>query len=229
MRIAALTTDTPHHTYWAWRLAEAGLLGGVVLERKQLAAPFPTHHPFEDERDDYERETLLRDCPAAIDQMAPTLAADTVNEPDVARWLDRLAPDLLVSFGTGLIAQPLVAAWRGRLLNLHGGDPEEYRGLDTHLWAVYHGDFDGIVTTLHAVDEALDTGAIVERAPVPLPDELHQLRAANTAVCVELTLRAAGDRSTAIPQRGRGRYYSFMPAVLKDVCLRRWSRRTVVA
>jgi hypothetical protein len=81
------------------------------------------------------------------------------------------------------------------------------------------------VTTLHAVDAELDTGAIVARGAIPLPDELFQLRAANTEICVALTLALAQEDPIATPQRERGRYYSFMPSVLKDVCLRRWSAR----
>jgi hypothetical protein len=219
VRIAALTTDTTHHRYWAWRLAEAGLLGAVVLERRRVVAPFATHHAFEDERDAFEHETLVVGIPGWGD-LAPVLEVDAADDA-----AGRIDADLIVSFGTGRIGPAAVAAWAGRLLNLHGGDPEEYRGLDTHLWAVYHGDFDAIVTALHEVDDDLDTGAILARAPVPLPADLYALRAANTMVCVELTLAAARKRPPAIPQRRRGRYYSFMPAVLKDVCVRRWSAR----
>jgi len=226
VRVVVLTTDTSHHAYYVARLAQRFPPVGVVLETRSPAAPFPTFHPFEADRDAYERETLLADVPVPLRELAPTHEVGAAN--DAVAHVRGLRPDVVLVFGTGLLLPEAIGA-APLCLNLHGGDPEEYRGLDTHLWAVYHGDFDGIVTTLHAVDEALDTGAIVERAPVPLPDELYQLRAANTDVCVELTVRAARDRSPAVPQRRRGRYYSFMPAVLKDVCLRRWSRRTVVA
>jgi methionyl-tRNA formyltransferase len=216
VRIAALTTDTAHHRYWAFRLAEAGLLGTVVLETRRAVAPFETHHPFEDERDEYERAALAA---PAWRELAPVAEVESVDDA-------RFDGDLAISFGTGLIGPQLVSAWAGRLLNLHGGDPEDYRGLDTHLWAVYHGDFAGLVTTLHEVDVGLDTGAIVGRAPISLPAELHELRAANTEVCIELSLQAARERPPATPQRRRGRYYSFMPSVLKDTCVRRWSRRS---
>ena len=213
--ITALTTDTVHHRYWAWRLAEAGLLEHVVLERRRAVAPFATHHPFEDERDRYEAEVLA--APAWA-ELAPVTEVESVDESAPGAGLG-------VVFGTGRIGPALIAAYGGRLLNLHGGDPEAYRGLDTHLWAVYHGDFGALVTTLHAVDAELDTGAIVARAAIPLPEELFQLRAANTEVCVALTLALSQEDPIASPQRERGRYYSFMPSVLKDVCLRRWSAR----
>jgi methionyl-tRNA formyltransferase len=214
MRIVALTTDTRHHAYWALKLAEAGVLGGVVLERRRTRAPFATHHPFEDAQAAFEAEALA--APAWAD-LAPVEEVEVVDEAT-------LTGDLAVSFGTGRIGRAMIERWDGRLLNLHGGDPERYRGLDSHLWAIYHGDFAGIVTTIHAVEPQLDTGAIVAREPVPLPDELHALRAANTRVCVDLTLRAL-DAPPAVPQRTKGRYYSFMPAVLKDTCLRRWTAR----
>jgi methionyl-tRNA formyltransferase len=215
MRIVVLTTDTQHHAYWAYELAEAGVLGGVVLERRRTRAPFATHHPFEDAQAEHERQALAA---PGWHELAPVEEVESVDEAT-------LTGDLAVSFGTGKIGPAMIARWNGRLLNLHGGDPERYRGLDSHLWAIYHGDFAGLVTTLHEVEPQLDTGAIVAREPVPLPQELHELRAANTRLCVQLTLRAAHDAPPAVPQRKKGRYYSFMPAVLKDTCLRRWTAR----
>ena len=83
------------------------------------------------------------------------------------------------------------------------GDPRQYRGLDTHLWAIYHGDFGGLVTCLHHVDLQLDTGDIVDCRPVPIARdmELHELRAANTRVCVELirSALASGKLKRALP------------------------------
>jgi hypothetical protein len=231
VRVAVLTTDTPHHAYYVWQLAEQDVLAGVVLETRRHDPGFPTHHPFEDERDSYERDVLLAGMPAAIEGFAPTHVADSVNDAEAREALAATTPDLVVSFGTGLIGRELIDAVPGRLLNLHGGDPEEYRGLDTHLWAVYHRDFGGLVTTLHEVAAEFDTGALVGQAAVPVEpgSELHQLRAANTRACVDLTLAAAQayealGRIPARPQRRRGRYYSAMPAVLKEVCVPRYAK-----
>ena len=224
MRIDVLTTETPHHAYFVRRLAEAGVLGQVWLERASAQAPFPTAHPFEAERDAYERAVLLEGDDAPIDGRA----VESVNDPEVARTL---SGDLAVAFGTGLIRPPLIAAVApGRLVNLHGGNPEEYRGLDTHLWAVYHRDFANLVTTLHHVDPGLDTGAIVAQAQIALAPGagLHELRARNTELCLALVLSAARTLETvgellSRAQVRRGRYYSFMPAVLKEVCVARFA------
>jgi methionyl-tRNA formyltransferase len=167
---------------------------------------------------------LLAGAPAGIDGYAETRTVESVDDAreSLAGW----GADLVVSFGTGLIGAELIAAVP-RLLNLHGGNPEEYRGLDTHLWAIYHRDFANLVTVLHEVDADLDTGALVGQAAVEA-EQLHELRARNTERCVELTVGAAASLAAlgslpSRPQVRRGRYYSFMPAVLKDVCVRRWA------
>src|SRR3954451_18494031 len=80
VRVAVLTTDTTHHTYFVWQLAERGLLDSVVLETRSLSAPFETHHPFEEERDAYERETLLAGAPAGIDGYAQTASVESVDD-----------------------------------------------------------------------------------------------------------------------------------------------------
>jgi hypothetical protein len=224
VRVDVLTTETPHHAYFVRRLADAGVLGQVWLERVSLTPPFETAHPFEAERDEYERAVLLGGDAGEIEGRA----VDSVNDPAVAR---SLAGDLVVSFGTALIRAPLIAAVpAGRLVNLHGGNPEEYRGLDTHMWAIYHWDFANLVTTLHLVDPELDTGAIAGQAQIALAPgaALHELRARNTELCVELVLAAARTleatgRLLTRAQVRRGRYYSFMPAVLKEVCVRRFA------
>jgi methionyl-tRNA formyltransferase len=230
VRIDVLTTETPHHAYFVRRLAQAGVLGQVWLEQSAARAPFPIAHPFEEERDAYELAALLDGDERPIEGRA----VETVNDPEVA---GALSGDLVVAFGTGLIRPRLIAAVApGRLLNLHGGNPEEYRGLDTHLWAIYHRDFANLITTLHHVDPGLDTGAIVGQAQIVLRPgaALHELRARNTELCVALVLAAARTLETvgellSRPQVRRGRYYSFMPAVLKEVCVARFAEHVAAA
>ena len=48
-------------------------------------------------------------------------------------------------------------------INLHGGDPEKYRGLDSHLWSIYHEDWASLVSTLHVVSKDLDAGDSIEK------------------------------------------------------------------
>jgi methionyl-tRNA formyltransferase len=222
MRTVLLTTDTPHHAYFAWRVAERFPLAAIVVETDPIDPPFDVAHPFEALRDAYERETLLAGL-GRLRDVAPTQTIRNAN--DAAADLEALEPDVALVFGTGLLAQPVLGA-ASLCLNLHGGNPEHYRGLDTHLWAIYHRDWENLVTTLHVADEGLDTGDIVLQATLPLRNGmgLHELRSVNTEACVDLSLAAldaldGGGPLPRRPQRQRGRYYSFMPAVLKDRCV----------
>jgi methionyl-tRNA formyltransferase len=233
VRVLLLTTDTPHHLYYAWRMREAGMLSGVVLECARREFAFPTAHPFETERDQYERTVLLANGPSAFEQLGPVVQCETVNTGEALQAMRGLRPDVCIVFGTGRLLDDASRLPGVACLNLHGGNPEAYRGLDSHLWTIYHRDFDNLVTTLHHVAPGLDTGDIVlaSRLPLPRGTTLPQLRSINTSVCVDLSqiavgLLAEGRTLPSRPQLARGRYYSAMPASLKEICLKHFARYT---
>jgi methionyl-tRNA formyltransferase len=230
VKIALATTATAHHAYYARAIAERLPLTSIVIETREVRPPFETFHPFEADRDAYEREVLSADVDGDLQAVAPVHAVNTID--DAVPHLSRLALDVVLVFGTGRLSREAIAA-ASSCLNLHGGNPEEYRGLDTHLWAIYHRDFDNLVATIHHVDESLDSGDVVDCVPVPLRNgmPLYELRSRNTEACVEMSLRALraieqAGRVAGTPQTKRGRYYSFMPAVLKDRCVAQFERHT---
>lgn len=225
--LTLLTTDTPHHRYFAREMSGAGLLRGVVLETSHAKPRFETSHPFEVRRDEFEREVLLRGESADFGEFAPVQRTADINDARVVAELRRSEPSMVIVFGTRKLAPRLIACVRVACLNLHGGDPRQYRGLDTHLWAIYHGDFAGLVTCLHHVERELDTGDIVDCRPVPITRgmELHELRAANTRLCVELVKGAlAAEKPKRERQESKGRFYSFMPGALKELCVEKFRR-----
>jgi hypothetical protein len=223
---ALLTTDTPHHRYFAREMSDAGLLGDVFLETSHATAPFETSHPFEARRDEYERDVLLGGDGAEFAKFGPVHHVADINDARCVAELKRSQPGAIVVFGTRKLREDVIHT-TGVCLNLHGGDPRQYRGLDTHLWAIYHGDFAGLVTCLHHVDRELDTGDIVACRTVPVIRgmELHELRAANTRACVELVKAAlAAPAPKRVPQAAKGRYYSFMPGCLKALCVEKFRK-----
>ncbi len=233
MRIVLLTTDTSHHLYYARQMQLAGAVDAILVETEQKPIHFPTRHAFEEQRDAYERDALLANEPFAFEDVAHTRRFASLNAAEAREEIERLQPDLMFVFGTGLLKLETIGLPRVACLNLHGGNPEEYRGLDSHLWTIYHRDFCNLVTTLHFMSPQLDTGDIAFSASLPLARgcALHELRAVNTRVCVNLSLAAvtllrAGCRLPRRKQIRLGRYYSAMPAVLKDDCLAKFGRYT---
>jgi len=233
MKIVVLTTDTLHHTYFVQELEKVFPLESIVVERNKLSAPFDTHHPLEDRQESYERKAFFHDKNVRLRDIAKTFEVASANDPGSLAHLKDIAPDVIVVFGTGKISKEVIQICPNGIMNLHGGDPEKYRGLDTHLWAIYHRDFGGLVTTLHHLNEKLDDGAIILQAAIPLRPgmELHQLRRYNTETCIDmvtsaLDMFARWRHMICRPQRKRGRYYSFMPSALKETCQIRFKEYT---
>ena len=233
MNVAILTTDTTHHAYYVWKVSQQFPVGTVLLESWRPQAPFETAHAFEQQRDEYERDVLLAGGPRSCADIPGVHHCRRVNDPAAIALLSEATPDVILTFGIGRMTADVFRAARLACLNLHGGNPEEYRGLDSHLWAIYHRDFDNLLTTLHWVDEDFDTGAIALQCRLDIPDgtELYQLRSINTEACVQLSLRAlqtlCGQASLpARQQTRRGRYYSHMPACLKQECVTRFHQYT---
>lgn len=231
MKIAVLTTQTLHHTYFIRELNKVFPVTMAVVERKVYKSPFDTHHPFEDQREVYERKVFFGGKDALISDFVQVKEVESVNDEESLKYLEDLNPEVMIVFGTGKISGKVINLCPAGIVNLHGGDPEEYRGLDTHLWAIYHQDFSGLITTIHRVNPKLDDGEIILMKSIPLKKgmDIYELRRYNTDVCVDLTLGALAmfeklGHFVSRPQRKVGRYYSFMPPVLKEICLDNFKR-----
>ncbi|MDO7842739.1 phosphoribosylglycinamide formyltransferase [Sphingomonas sp. CA1-15] len=66
-----------------------------------------------------------------------------------------------------LLSDAFVAAWRGRILNIHPSLLPKYKGLDTHARAIDAGDAAG-GCSVHVVTEELDGGEVLGQAEVPI-------------------------------------------------------------
>ena len=233
MNLAILTTQTPHHAFFVREVVKHFAVSRVYCETVLRKAPFETLHPFEEVREEYEKKIWFGGADCKIADLAATEMTSSVNDADAVELLAKLSPDAAIVFGTGRISSEALEVLPPITLNFHGGDPERYRGLDSHLWAIYHHDFSGLVTTLHRLTPELDDGDIVSQAGIPLfrGMEVHEIRRFNTEVCVQLTLaalraiEATGDVSCR-RQRERGRYYSYMPTPLKELCRQRFAKYT---
>lgn len=130
--------------------------------------------------------------------------------------------DIVLISGAGRIKGEFFNQIRDKAINIHLGIAEEYRGLDTNLWAWYHKDVDNIGVTLHEIDPTLDTGRIFFSEKLPMSCDIHpwNLRYHETIMAIKLINSALFlKQSKELVSRAQyrcGRYYSFMPAVLKN-------------
>lgn len=231
MKTVLLTTDTLHHAYFYQELKKNYTIDMVIVEKASPTPSFDIYHSYEDDRDLYERSVLFNGADASIHDLADCLTVDSINSSQALTCLSNTIPDVVITFGTGKLGQAVIDCCPGGIINLHGGDPEYYRGLDSHLWAIYHNDFTSLITTLHRVNQHLDAGEIIGQSSVPVfrGMKLYELRRYNTDICLKLVVSAL-DFFTRYgcfisrPQRKQGRYYSFMPSELKGLCVNKFCR-----
>lgn len=225
MKIVILTTETYHHNYFVQQISHYYKLAGIVVETSSPKPEFDTFHPFEKQRDEYEKEAFFKNKPVQLSDFLETHETESVNDDLTCGYLRKIRPDVIITFGAGLIRENIIEICPNGFINLHGGDPEVYRGLDTHLWAIYHRDFSGLAVTLHRLNGELDDGDIIQKGVIEVNKnmKIHEIRRYSTEICVELTLNALDafhrlGHFISSPQQKRGRYYSFIPADLKEVC-----------
>lgn len=231
MKLSILTTNTIHHCYFVQEAQKIDMEVNVIIENPtpiknsaSLAQSFEIQKKaYEEKRDNYESQRWFYGKKPDIKNFSNVYEVDDINSKSSINKLKEINPDLVVVFGTGLIKQELISIFENKIFNLHGGDPEKYRGLDSHYWSIYHKDFNSLVTTLHKVRPTLDTGEIILQEKVKLWSDmqLFHLRASNTELCVKLTyslvdIYKKNGCLICRQQKSKGRYYSLMPEALKQ-------------
>jgi folate-dependent phosphoribosylglycinamide formyltransferase PurN len=184
VRTLLLTADGLRHRYAASTLGGKTDLVGVVSERK--APPTPADAAMSDEdRDVLRRHFGARDA-AELRLLGRVSAWPTetleiprgeVNAPAVADWIAGRRPDVVVLFGTGLIKDPLLRTWQGRMVNLHLGLSPYYRGAATNFWPLVQHEPECVGATIHLAAADVDAGDILGqvRPAVTPADEAHEL------------------------------------------------------
>jgi hypothetical protein len=222
-KIAVLSSDTAHHRYFLNTILKEGIsLAGCLFETEHVEAPFPIGPLFETEEDSFEAEHFFNRIPRELPN-GLTLEVGSVNSLEAAEKIRRLKPDFGVVFGTGKISKDVIQMFPDGLINVHRGIAEEYRGLDSDLWAIYHNDYKNIGVTIHKVEPLLDTGDVVlqERMELKAGMKTHQIRYYTSLIATDLVIKALKDYLSGTlkhrPQEKRGKYCSFMPLDLKKM------------
>ena len=230
MNIAIFTTNTPHHNYFLQEITKKEEIKLVFFEKKKIKFKFKTSHPFEKKRNTYEKN-LIAKSKKYLKQNYKKINVFSINDISVQKKLIKNQIDLIFVFGTGKIKKKLINKYKNKILNFHGGNPEEYRGLDSHLWSIYHSDMNNICSCLHVVDEKIDNGKIIFRKKINLNknDKLYKLQIINTKTCVKiffnyLNLLKRKKKIKLVSQKKKGKYYSAMPTCLKSICLKKFNK-----
>ena len=120
---------------------------------------------------------------AVLSPAPPPLHERREHDARLVEELTRLDTDLVVCLGyLYILTEPMLAAFRGRILNLHDGEPR---------WPGLHATCDAIVagaretrSIVHIVDETLDGGPLLFASkPYPVAPFVHEaVRAGETKI-----------------------------------------------
>lgn len=78
------------------------------------------------------------------------------------------SPDFIVLAGfMRILSSDVVAAYRGRIVNIHPADTAAYQGPDGYGWAADNALTQTMIS-VHLIDEGVDTGPILQQEPVSL-------------------------------------------------------------
>lgn len=228
--ICILSTDTPHHRYFINRIIDSGIdVGKIYFETTSVKPKFIVSPFFENETEEYESSRFFQDVSQELPEV-DIMISKTINDEQVQNDLQKLNPSLGIVFGTRLVKPHIIDKFKTGLINVHRGIAQEYRGLDSDLWAIYHKDFKDIGVTIHFIDNSLDTGDIVsqDRLDSRKDMEIFHLRYYTTVMATDLVITAAEEylagRIQRTPQTKFGRYYSFMPLDLKHDVARKFKK-----
>jgi folate-dependent phosphoribosylglycinamide formyltransferase PurN len=223
MRAILLTSTFRRHVFVANTAAARCDLVGVWQEEKSFR-PERYAHNSDDEaviqrhfaaRDDAEAayfagDTAVRLGRGAAHRVVPAGACS--DSAEVAR-MSAARPDVVLVFGTGILREPLLSAFEGRIINIHLGLSPYYRGAGTNFWPLVNREPEYVGATIHYLDAGIDTGPILSHARphIDRADGPHDIGNKTIVAAADSLLRAAAGHiagtARAVPQWSGGRLY----------------------
>ncbi len=186
MRVVFLTGSHPRHAFMARSLSASGGLAGLVIEQREAFVPEPPldiapatrtlfRHHFA-ARDAAENRFFEGTALPMVERL--DVGIDTLNASETVAFINRLQPDIVLSYGVHKLRPDTLAAiscpckW-----NIHGGLSPWYRGVTTHFWPSYFLEPRMTGMTIHETTEAIDGGALIHQSAAELVrgDGLHDL------------------------------------------------------
>ena len=93
---------------------------------------------------------------------------DTINDEECIQQIASLKPDLVLVKGTRILSKKILTTIRAPFINMHVGITPLYRGVHGAYWALANSDKKNAGTTIHYIDDGIDTGAIIAQEHIEI-------------------------------------------------------------
>jgi methionyl-tRNA formyltransferase len=118
-----------------------------------------------------------------------------INSAEGYRLVQELRPDILLVFGTGIVADRILESARLLALNAHTGLSPHYRGTECTFWPLYNGEPHMLGATIHECTRHIDGGDIFAtgRPRLETDDCVDTVYARCVVVAADLYVRVVND------------------------------------
>ena len=223
MRAILLTSTFRRHQFVANTVSAACDLAGVWQEEKTFR-PDGYAQGADDEaviqrhfadRDASEAQYFAADDAVRLERSAVhrIVGANACSTAEEVERMTALRPDVVLVFGTGILREPFLSAFAGRIINIHLGLSPYYRGAGTNFWPLVNREPEYVGATIHYIDAGIDTGPILSHArpEIARGDGPHDVGNKTIVAAAGALLRAAAAHvagaARAVPQWAGGRLY----------------------
>ena len=179
-KIIILTGNDTRHQFFIHHLNAKFSISEIYIEKSTYPFPCPQSKEesvawnwFSQRRDRYEKKLVL-DSGQLLSKNKPRmiyLDENELNSPHTIIKIEKTNPRFIAVFGVGILREPFLKKLPNRLFNMHLGDPEIYRGSSCNFWPIYQGKLQHLSTTIHRIDQGVDTGDILFKQAVIMSEE----------------------------------------------------------
>ena len=221
--IVYLSTDTPHHRYLIKSFERKKIFfEKIFFETTPIKPNFKTES-FEKKKINKFEKNFFRNFDSQINFENISLVKN-INNKIVYNYIKKKKPKICIVFGTRKIEKRIIHLFKKKfIINIHRGIMSKYRGLDSDLWAILENRLDLVGITIHEVKEKLDSGRTFYEKKLNIKNKkIYQLRYYTTVLAVKYLLLLIKNilkkKKVKIKKLRLGKYYSFMPLILKNKC-----------
>ncbi len=91
-----------------------------------------------------------------------------INSDQIFKQFEKINPDVIAIFGSSLIGPNLLEKYSDKIINLHVGLPQYYRGSSCNFWPIHDKRLDCLGATIHLVNKKIDGGKILSQKKITL-------------------------------------------------------------
>jgi folate-dependent phosphoribosylglycinamide formyltransferase PurN len=185
MKIVLITGSHPRHKFLARKLAETGILSLIISQKRESFVPnipndldnslgilYLRHF---DNRVKSEQQFFGQSVWPNVTLFKTGKAQK--NSPEVLEIIEGAKPNLLISYGCGILSDEILTAVKGEAWNIHGGLSPWYKGGITMFWPSYMLEPQMTGMTIHDLTSNLDAGDVIHQCTADLVrgDGIHDL------------------------------------------------------